>query len=113
MHTASAALPTDDALNGALELLSKLMSARVAPDRVASAIGAMVSGWALEPDMNPAAAQHRIGALWDSVSKDAADLQEQIADAEGESPQAAADAHRTLATMNAIVAALAAVNDRL
>ena len=113
MHTASAALPTDDALVGALEHLSKLISARMAPDRIAMAIGAMVAAWALEPDMDPAAAQHRVGLLWDSVSKDAADLQEQIADAEGATPQAASDARRALATMNAIVAALAAVNERL
>ena len=72
----------------------------------------MVAGWATEPDMSAGVAQHRLEILWDSAGKDAADLQEQIADTEGASAEASMDARRALATLNALVAALAAVHAR-
>lgn len=105
--------PADDAL----ALLGKLAAAGAPPARVTQAVGEIVAGWAGEPDMDAGAAQARIERLWDSLGKDAADLQESISDApEGGGPgaaQALTAARRTLAALNAAITALAAAHERL
>ncbi len=73
----------------------------------------MIAGWADEPEMNPATAQVRIERLWDSLSKDAADLQEQIANTDGGDVQATAQARKALVAMTAAVEALAAAHSRV
>ena len=101
---------------GPAELLlievGRLATAGAAPDRVTETVGVMVAGWADEADMDAQVARVRVEHVWDSLSKDAADLQEAIADAD-DSGQALAGAKRTLAALQAAVAALAAAHDRL
>ena len=92
--------------------VGRLAAAGAAPDRVTETVGVMVAGWADEADMDAQAARIRVEQVWDSLSKDASDLQEAIADAEGGGPALTA-AKRTLAALQAAVAALAAVHDRL
>ena len=58
----------------ALEQLGKLAMAGAAPDTVVQAVGGIVAGWAGEADMDAAAAQVRVGQMWDSLTRDAADL---------------------------------------
>lgn len=101
------ATPVDEALAH----LGKLIAARASPDKVTAEVGGLIAGWAAEPDFGPAQAQQRIERLWDSLSKDAADLQEQIADADDSAGLAVA--RQMLAAMNAAVAALAAVHGRM
>jgi hypothetical protein len=101
--------PTDDAL----ARIGKLVAAAAPADRVTQAVGEIIASWAQEADMGPAAAQARIEQLWDSVSRDAADLQEQISDAAGANSQALAGAQRMLAALQAAVGALAAAHGRL
>lgn len=101
--------PTD----AALDRLGKLAVAGAPPGRVSEAVGEIVAGWATEPDMDAGVAQARIERLWDSLSKDAADLQEQIGDATGADTRALAGAKRMLAALQAAVAALAAAQERL
>ena len=101
--------PTDDAL----AQLGKLTAAGASPARVTQAVGEIIAGWALEADMDAATAQARIERLRDSVSKDAAELQEQISDATEADAQAQAGAKRMLAAMQATVTALAAAHERL
>ena len=101
--------PTDDALNALL----KLAATGAPPDRVVQTIGSMVAAWAEEPDMTPAAAQLRIERLWDVLGKDADDLQASISDAEGHEGPALTAANRSLAALQAAVAALAASHARL
>ena len=101
---------------GPAELLlievSRLATAGAASDHVMETVGTMVAGWADEADMDAQAARVRVEHVWDSLSKDAADLQEAISDADGGGP-ALASAKRTLAALQAAVAALAAAHDRL
>ncbi len=101
--------PGDDAL----AYLGKLIASGTSPERITHDIGALIAGWAVEPDMDPGAAQARIERLWDSISKDAADLQEQIADAREEDAGWLSAARRVLTAMNAVVAALAEAHGRV
>ena len=75
-------------------------------------IGEMVAGWAAE-GVDAATAHARVERLWDSLSKDAADLQEQIGDVGGGNAGMLAQARRVLAALDAAVAALTAVSARL
>lgn len=106
-------LPEPTPVDDALAQLGKLVAAGAPPDRVTAAVGDLIAGWAAEAEMDAAAARERIERLWDSVSKDAADLEEQISDAEGVTPQALAGAERMLAALRAAVTALAAAHARL
>ena len=100
--------PIDDALAH----LSRLTMAGTAPDKVTAAIGTMIAGWAGEADMDAATVQARIGQLWDSTTKDAAELEEQISDADGGDPIARGAARRVLAALRAATRALAAAHER-
>ncbi len=99
--------------NDALAQLGELIAAGASPDRITEEVGTIIASWAAEPEMDGGVAQVRIERLWDSISKDAADLQEQIADAEGGNIEALTQAQRVLAAMNAAVTALAAAHKRL
>lgn len=101
--------PTDDAL----VRLGKLTGAGASPGRVVQEVGDLVAAWAEEAGMDAATAQERIGLLWDSMSKDAADLEAAISDADGAGGQDLATAERVLAATQAAVAALAAAHGRL
>ncbi len=101
--------PIDDAL----DRLGKLAAAGASPESVTQAVGEIVAGWALEADMDSGAAQARIERLWDSLSKDAAELEEQISDAAGTDALALAGAKRMLAALHATVLALVAAHERL
>lgn len=102
-----------DATDVALDRLGKLVAAGAAPGRVTQAVGEIVAGWADEADVDAAVARARVERLWDSLSKDAADLQERIGDAVGADARALAAAERMLAALHAAVAALAAAHERL
>lgn len=102
-----------DATDAALDRLGKLVAAGAPPGRVTQAVGEIVAGWADEPDVDAGVARARVERLWDSLSKDAADLQEQIGDATEADARALAGAKRMLAAMQAAVAALAAAHERL
>ncbi len=101
--------PADDAL----DRLGGLIGAGASPDRITEEVGTIIAGWAAEAEMDAGIAQARIERLWDSIGKDAADLQEQVADADGEGAEALAQARRVLTAMNAAVTALAAAHERL
>ena len=105
--------PTD----AALARLGKLAASGAPPERVAQEVGEMIAAWAEEDGMDAAAARDRVELLWDSVSKDAADLEEAINDAEGDTSRGGApdlaNARRALAAMQAAVATLAAAHGRL
>ncbi len=105
----------DDAapLNDAQASLSRLAAAGATPARIAQEVGAIVAGWASEPDMAAATAQARIESLWDGFTRDAADLQEQIGDAAEPDKQALALARRQLAALRAVASALLAAHGRL
>ena len=107
------AQPSPSAEEDALAVLGKLIASGSSPAQITREIGTLIAGWAKEPEMNPAIAQIRIERLWDSLSKDAADLQEQIADADCEAAQATAQARKALVAMTAAVDALAAAYDRV
>lgn len=102
---------------GPAELLlaevGRMAVAGAAPDRVTELVGATIAGWAEEADMDMLTARIRVEQAWDSLSKDAADLQEAIGDADGGNGQALVGAKRSLAALQAAVAALAAAHDRL
>lgn len=93
--------------------VGQMALAGAAQDRITELVGATVAGWADEPDMNADAARLQVEQAWDSLSKDAADLQEAVADADGTDQQGLAGAKRTLAALQAAVAALAAMHERL
>jgi hypothetical protein len=97
----------------ALAQLGKLITAGASPDLVTRTIGEIVSAWATEPEMDAVSAAARIELLWDSLSRDAADLQEQISDAPAREDQALSMAKRALTAMQAAVAALASAHARL
>ncbi len=103
----------DDAapLNDAQASLSRLAAAGAPAARIAQEVGAIVAGWASEPDMAGVVAQARIESLWDGFTRDAAELQEQIGDAAGPDHQALA--RRQLAALQAVAAALLAAHGRL
>jgi len=105
----------DDAapLNDAQASLSWLAVAGAPAARIAQEVGAIVAGWASEPDMAGATAQARIESLWDGFTRDAAELQEQIGDAAGPDHQALTLARRQLAALRAVAAALLAAHGRL
>ena len=100
------------AVEAALERLGKLVAAGAAPDKVTGAVGEIVAGWAGEPDMDAAAAQDRVGQMWDSLTKDEADLEAAISDA-GEGDAASLGmAWRMKAALQAAIRALAAAAER-
>ncbi len=101
--------PTEDAL----EQLGRLAAAGASRARIAEAVGGIVAAWADEPDMSAPAAQARIEAVWDSLGKDAADLEQQIGDTADPDASALAAARRTLASLHAAVAILVAAHARL
>ena len=105
----------DDAapLNDAQASLSRLIAAGTPPARIVEEVGAIVAGWASEPDMAGATAQARIECLWDGFTRDAAELEEQIGDAAGPDKGALALARRQLAALRAVAAALLAAHGRL
>ncbi len=105
----AAPTPLDDAL----AQLGKLVAAGVAPERITQEVGAIIASWASEADMDAATAQDRIEQMWDGFGKDAADLQAAISDADQGDAGALAGAERTLAALQAAVAALAAAHERL
>lgn len=96
----------------ALEQLGKLAMAGTAPDTVVQAVGGIVAGWAGEADMDAAAAQVRVGQMWDSLTRDAADLEEAISDAGEGNAASLALARRMLAALRAAIRALAAASER-
>lgn len=100
-------------LSDAQASLSRLAAAGAPPARIAQEVGAIVAGWATEPDMAGPAAQARIECLWDGFTRDAAELQEQIGDAAEPDQQALALAQRQLAALRAVAAALLAAHGRL
>jgi hypothetical protein len=100
-------------LNDAQASLSRLAAAGVPPARITQEVGAIVAGWASEPDMAGSTAQARIESLWDGFTRDAAELQEQIGDAAGPDRGALKLARQQLAALWAVVAALAAAHGRL
>ena len=106
-------VPDPKAIDDALARLGKLTAVGASPASIAQAVGAIVAGWAAEPEIDAGAAQVRIERLWDSLGKDAADLQAQISDADGPGGPALLTAKRRLAAMQAAVAALAAAHERL
>ena len=101
--------PTEDALRQ----LGSLAAAGASRSRIAEAVGRIVAAWADEPDMGAVAAQARIEEVWDSLGKDADALQESIGDADNPDGAALAAARRTLASLQAAVAVLAAAHARL
>lgn len=90
--------------------LSRLAVAGASPARITTEVGELVAGWASELDMAGSTAQARIERLWDGFTRDAAELQEQIGDADGPGNQALALAWQQLAALRAIVAALEAAH---
>lgn len=100
-------------LSDAQAALSRLAAAGASPARIAEEVGAIVAGWASEPDMAGSTAQARIECLWEGFTRDAAELQEQIGDAAGPDAQALALARRQLAALRAVAAALLAAHGRL
>jgi hypothetical protein len=101
--------PTEDAL----EQMGRLTAEGASGNRIAEAMGRIVAGWADEADMNASAAQTRIEEMWDSLGKDAADLEQQIGDTVDPDAGALATARRVLASLQAAVAVLAAAHARL
>ncbi len=95
-------------LEAAQAHLTRLASAGTSPARITAEVGDLVAGWATEMDMAGSTAQARIERLWDGFTRDAAELQEQIGDADGPGSQALALARQQLAALQAIVAALEA-----
>ncbi len=100
-------------LNDAQASLSRLAATGAPPARIAQEVGALVAGWASEPDMAGGTALARIECLWDGFTRDAAELQEQISDAAGPDKQALKLARQQLAALRAVAAALAAAHGRL
>ncbi|HEY0204107.1 MAG TPA: hypothetical protein VGC15_08165 [Acetobacteraceae bacterium] len=101
-----------DAVEAALERLGKLTAAGASPDAVTQTVGEIVAGWAGEADMDAAAAQARIGQMWDSLTKDEADLEEAISDAGEGDGASLAMARRVRAALQAAIRALAVVAER-
>jgi len=101
-----------DAVEAALEQLGKLTTAGASPDAVTQMVGEIVAGWAGEADMDAAAAQARIGQMWDSLTKDEADLEEAISDAGEGDGASLAMARRMRAALQAAIRALARVAER-
>ncbi len=101
------------ATDAALMRLGALASAGATADAVTRAVGEIVAGWAAAEDADIGTAMARIELLWDSVSRDAADLQEQIGLATEADARSLAEAARRLAAMRAAVSALAAAHGRL
>ena len=105
----TASSPAEDGL----DQLGRLATAGASRVQIAEAIGRIVAAWADEPDMSASVAQARIEEMWDSLGKDAADLEQQIGDADNPDAAALAAARRTLASLQAAVAILAAAHARL
>lgn len=100
------------AVEAALERLGKLTATGAAPDAVTRMVGEIVAGWANEADMDSATAQDRIGQMWDSLTKDEADLEEAISDAGEGDAASLAMARRMKAALQAAIRALAAAAER-
>lgn len=91
--------------------LTRLAAAGASPARITGEVGALVAGWASELEMAGSTAQARVERLWDGFTRDAAELQEQIGDADdGPGGEALALARQQLAALRAIVAALEAAH---
>ncbi len=101
-----------DPVEAALERLGKLTAAGASPDAVTQLVGEIVAGWADEADMDAAAAQVRIGQMWDSLTKDEADLEEAISDAGEGDGASLAMARRMRTALQAAIRALAAAAER-
>lgn len=101
-----------DAVEAALEQLGKLTTAGASPDAVTRMVGEIVAGWAGEADMDAATAQTRVGQMWDSLTKDEADLEEAINDAGEGDGASLAMARRRRAALQAAIRALAMVAER-
>ncbi|MGI4955705.1 MAG: hypothetical protein ACRYGM_28180 [Janthinobacterium lividum] len=97
------------AFEAALGSLAAFIATGPAPDRVIQAIGAMIAGWADEPEMSEDVMQLRVERLWDSFSRDASDLQAQLADAEDAETPELGRGRRVLAALDAAVMVLASV----
>jgi len=97
----------------AQQQLGALVAAGTAADAMTLAVGELVSGWAAEPEMDVATARARVEALFDGLDRDAADLREQISDAEGSGAPWLAEARRVLRATHAAVSALRTVHGRL
>ena len=100
------------AVEAALERLGKLAASGAAPDKVTGTVGEIVAGWADEPDMDAGTAQDRIGQMWDSLTKDEADLEAAISDAGEGNAASLAAAQRMRAALQAAIHALAAASER-
>lgn len=103
---------TPSPVEGALAELGRLAATGTPAERMVAAVGALVAGWADEADMDAGVARDRVEQMWDSLGKDAADLQAAISDAGDGGGQALVAAKRTLSALQAAVGALAAVHGR-
>ena len=99
-------------LERAVQALSALIATGPAPDQVTEAMGALVAGWADEPDMSTDVMLNRVESLWDGFSTEAAALQEQLSDVGDGNPAELNRGHRVLAALNTAVATLAAISSR-
>lgn len=97
----------------ALARLEKLTLAGASPDRVIQTIGEIVAAWADEPEMHAETARLRVEQMWDAVSRNVADLGEQLNDFETSDRLAVGAARRTLAALQAAEATLALMLERL
>ncbi len=96
----------------ALERLGQLVQAGAAPDAVIRTAGEIIAGWADEPDIDAATAQARIGGIWDSLTKDEADLEAAISDAGDGDAAGLVLARRMQAALQAAIQAFAAAAER-
>ena len=100
------------AVEAALERVGKMAAAGAAPDAVVGLVGEVVAGWAAEADMDAETAQARITEMWDSLTKDEADLEEAISDAGDGNAVGLALAQRMRAALQAAIQTLAAASAR-
>ena len=96
----------------ALEQMGRLIQAGAAPDAVIRTAGEIIAGWADEPDMDGPTAQARIGGIWDSLTKDEADLEAAISDAGDGDAAGLAQARRMQAALQAAIQVFAAAAER-
>ncbi len=107
-----AAAREPSAVEAALDRIGKLAAAGAAPDAVVRVVGEVVAGWAGEADMDAETAQARISEMWDSLTKDEADLEEAINDAGEGATDGLAMAGRMRAALQAAIQTLAAASAR-
>ena len=99
-------------VEAALERIGRLTAAGATPDAVTRAVGEIVAGWADEAGVDAGTAQSRVGEMWDSLTRDEADLEAAINDAGEGDPAALATAGRMQTALQAAIQALAAVAER-